>query len=141
MIWWFYKFGLTQIYRTTKFTDISTITSCNFRENNDNGGAISLRQGKSPSIRLCNLTEDNTTYFGAIYLTNDWPSSIHSCNLHANNALRFGGSTNSGFTDISTITSCNFIENNATYGGAISLSQGRFSSIRLRNFCRNKTKL
>ena len=66
-----------------------------------------------------------------------WSSSIHSCNFHGNNALRFGGSVNLGFTDISTVTWCNFTENDATYGGAISLSQGSSLSIRLCNFTEN----
>ena len=68
------------MYRITKFTDVSTITSCNF-------------------------TENNAIYGGAIYLNNATSSSIYSCNFHRNKDVKLGGSTALGYASISVINS------------------------------------
>ena len=99
----------------------NTVTNCNFINNSASiGGAIYF--AGSGTLKNCNFTNNVATDGGAVFLWHT--STFENCNFTNNVATQDGGAAFfKSFHDESfTVTSCNFISNNATAGSAIYFS-------------------
>ncbi len=113
-------------FSITNFDKI-LLENCTLQNNEaNNGGAVFLNNAPVV-IKKCSFLNNSAQSGGAIYILNESAPLISRCIFSNNTATSFGGAiqihhSGSPYTSIANIQNCLLINNQANYGGAISIS-------------------
>ncbi len=113
-------------FSITNFDKI-LLENCTFQNNEANNGGAVFLYNASVVIKKCSFLDNSAQSGGAIYILNESAPLISRCIFSNNTASSFGGAiqihhSGSPYTSIANIQNCLLINNQANYGGAISIS-------------------
>ncbi|MCF7793853.1 MAG: Ig-like domain-containing protein [Candidatus Cloacimonetes bacterium] len=113
-------------FSITNFDKI-LLENCTFQNNEANNGGAVFLYNASVVIKKCSFLDNSAQSGGAIYILNESAPLISRCIFTDNTATSFGGAiqihhSGSPYTSIANIRNCLLINNQANYGGAISVS-------------------
>ncbi len=123
----------------TAATVIMGITFANAYNPNDYGGAL-LIDGSSPQIQNCRFINNYSDLGGGAIVGRNSSASIVNCFFQWNRANWGGAVEFLGLSSMGTITDCTFLENFSYYdGGALNVYDGASVEVRYCQFLHNES--